>query len=50
MDDEEKKRVMELYDCDDDITSYIIHSGTRIGSTTKARLDKGLVDELEDDD
>ena len=48
MDDEQKKRVMELYGCDENITSYMINLGYKIGSTTKAKLDRGLVDELED--
>lgn len=50
MDSKQKERVEALYGCDEKITFYMIHSGTKIGSTSKAKLDQGLVDELEDKD
>ena len=46
MNDEEKKRVMALYGSDEDITSYLIYSGTRFGNTTKSKLKQGHVEKL----
>ncbi len=47
MDKAQKKRIKALYGCDEKITSYLIHSGTKIGNTTKSKLEQGNVDELE---
>ncbi len=47
MDESKKKRILELYGCDEKINSYMVHSGTKIGNTTKSRLKEGLsVDDL----
>ena len=48
--EKERERVMELYGCNENITSYLISTGTKIGTTSKAKLKQGIVDELEDDD
>ena len=49
MDEAKKKRVLDLYGCSDSISAYLVHSGTKIGSTTKAKLQDGLVDNLDED-
>ena len=49
MDKKQKERIKSFYGGDEKITPYIIiNSGIKIGTTTKAKLDKGLVNELED--
>lgn len=45
----EEERVKALYGCEDDITAYLIRPGTKIGNTTKSKLENGTVDELEND-
>ena len=50
MDEKEKERVKTLYGCDESITSYLISTGTKIGTTSKTKLKQGIVDELEDND
>ena len=44
--DKQKQRVKDLYNCDADITAYLVNSGTRIGNTSKSKLDKGIADDL----
>lgn len=45
-DDKQKQRVKDLYNCDQDITAYLVDSGTRIGNTTKSKLESGFADDL----
>ncbi len=48
MDESKKKRILKLYGCDESISSYMVHSGTKIGNTTKSKPKEGLaVDDLE---
>ena len=44
----EKERVKELYGSSESVESFILTPGYKIGHTTKAKLKRGLVDELED--
>lgn len=48
MNESDKKKILQLYGCDEPITSYIIHSGTKIGGTNKSKLKIGSVKNLED--
>lgn len=45
-DDKQRERVEALYNCDADITAYLVDSGTRIGNTSKSKLAAGAVDDL----
>lgn len=48
MDETKKKKILELYGCDESISSYMVHSGTKVGNTTKSKLKEDLsVDGLE---
>ena len=47
MNKKEKERIKALYGSEEEITSYLIYSGTKIGNTTKSKLDKGIVEDLE---
>ena len=48
MDDIEKKRILDLYGCSDSVSLHVIHSGTKVGHTTKSKLDSGLIKELDE--
>lgn len=48
MNEKEKERVKALYNSKDDVRSLMINPGTRIGSTTKKKLNKGIYSELDD--
>lgn len=50
MDKKKRDRVMALYGSDENITSYLISTGTKIGTTSKAKLNQGIADKLEDND
>ena len=45
-DDKQRQRVKDLYNCKEDITAYLVDSGTRVGNTTKSKLAGGSVDDL----
>lgn len=45
-DDRQRQRVRDLYNCEQDITAYLVDSGTRVGNTTKSKLANGFVDDL----
>lgn len=46
--DLERERVLALYD--DNISNFcLLTTGVKIGVTSKAKLKKGIVDELEDE-
>lgn len=46
---QERKRIMDMYGDDKPITSYLISTGSKISTTTQKKLDRGIVDELDDD-
>lgn len=45
-DEKQKRRVKDLYGCKENITAYLVDSGTRVGNTTKSKLANGSVDDL----
>ncbi len=45
-DDMQRKRVRDLYNCKENITAYLVDSGTKVGNTTKSKLANGSVDDL----
>lgn len=48
MNEKQKERIKKLYGCKEDVRSYMAHSGTKIGNTTKSNLQQGSVEHLED--
>ena len=48
MDDVQKKRILDLYGCPDSVSSYLIRSGTKVGHTTKSKLEHGSIEELDE--
>ena len=48
MDDVQKKRILDLYGCSDSVSSYLIRSGTKVGHTTKSKLEHGSIEELDE--
>lgn len=46
---QERKRVMDMYGDDRPVTSYLIRTGSKISTTSKKKLARGIVDELDDD-
>lgn len=48
MNEKEKERVKAIYNSDDDVTSFIINPGYKIGYTSKKKLNKGIYSELDD--
>ena len=47
MDEKQKERIKKLYGSEEDITAYMIHSGTKMGNTTISKLKQGFVKDLD---